>query len=154
MTQAWQTEHHDPSEPSLTARRPLSQTEPSRPRLAKTLASTFQPPPLATSTEARTPVETWQAEREQVLSEVPGIVLGEAGDSTLVRLENQSVTVHFPNDLISEDLLPPGTGVTYQIVRRPNGMRYQRFVARQLQVDAERVAEVIDVLATIRLRGK
>ena len=87
-----------------------------------------------------------------VLSEVDGVVLNEAGDSLLVRFDHQNLTVHFPRELVPEDLSLPGMGVTYQIVQRPNGMRYQRFVARQVEVDRAIVNEVLEELAKIRRR--
>ena len=104
------------------------------------------PPPQATSTDVATPVESYEAAEETILFEVRGTVLGEAGDSILVRLEDRNLTVHFPAELLPEALLPNGTGVTYQVVRRPNGMRYQRFVPRAVQVDQSRVDEVLDLL--------
>ena len=93
-----------------------------------------------------------EAEGDAVLIEVAGVVLNEAGDSLLVRFDHQ--TVHFPRELVPEDLSLPGIGVTYQIVQRPNGMRYQRFVARHVKVDRAIVNEVLEELAKIRYRTK
>lgn len=112
--------------------------------------------PSATSTEGATslPSETTPAAADAVVSEVAGVVLNEAGESLLVRLSDQNVTVHFPRVLFSEELIHPGTPVTYQIVRRKDGVRHQRFVKRAAEIDAERVVSVLGMLDQIRFRAE
>ncbi len=133
---------------SLTVASKLEQSAEAKPLL----------PPAATSSEGATPVTKFlpddTTQEDLVLSEVAGIVLNEAGESLLVRLEEQNLIVHFPRELISEELAVPGTAVTYQIVRRRNGMRYQRFVSRDVELDQDRVNEVLEELGKIRYRGK
>lgn len=155
MTQARLTEQLAQVESALTARaKPLAYTEGSRAAPAKLAHSDYQPPPAATSNRSATRVHPIETMEEEVLAEVAGIVLGDAGSNILVRLENENLTVHFPADLFPEDLIANGTGVTYQVVRRPNGMRYQRFVGRAVKVDRARVQEVLDALDQIRFRTK
>jgi hypothetical protein len=146
-----------PSDETLTAARakPLALTVNS---WSERTAPETQPvlPPAATSTEAATalPQLTNTESQESVLSQVEGIVLNDAGDSLLVRFGEQNLTIHFPRELISEELAQPGSAITYQIVRRANGIRYQRFVHRVVAIDRERVNQVTEMLGRIRLRGQ
>ena len=155
MTQTRLTDLFVPTEDTLRAK-PISVTVASS--LKRSAEAKPLLPPLATSNEGATPIgqslHNDAVQEDAVLSEVAGVVLDKAGESILVRFEGQNLTVHFPRELLSEELALPGTTVTYQIVRRRNGMRYQRFVSRHAELDQDRVNEVLEELGKIRYRGK
>ncbi len=72
----------------------------------------------------------------------------------MVRLPAQNIVVHFPRSLFAEQDTATGTTLSYQIIRRPNGTRYQRFVPLSVPIDKERVKQAVEALAQIKLRSQ
>jgi hypothetical protein len=70
-----------------------------------------------------------QAVKESVQQELPGIILSFDDESVEVKLASRTI-VTFPRSMFRErpDLLSKGQLVKYQIMKRENNSRYQRFI--------------------------